>query len=97
MNGFRLTNIKEALSSKQLYELRHIPEDKENETETQYEYRQLAREFSEEVKALDKIERWLYEDGASKTPGFVNIKENVIWAMECWTIDGVTKTRSQWC
>nr|DAO82505.1 MAG TPA: GIY-YIG nuclease superfamily protein [Caudoviricetes sp.] len=97
MNGFRLTNIKEVLSPKQLYELRHIPENKENETETQYEYRQLTREFSEEVKALDRIEQWLYEDGASKTPGFVNTKENVIWAMECWTIDGVTKTRSQWC
>lgn len=97
MDGFRLTNIKEILSSKQLYELRHIPENEENETETQYEYRRLTKEFCEEAKALDRIEQWLYEDGASKTPGFVNIKENVIWAIECWTIDGVTKTRSQWC
>ena len=78
IKGFRLTNIQGLLSFRQLHELRNIPENKEDYTEIQHEYRGLVKEFSDEVKALDRIEQWLYEDGASKTPGYVNVKEAAV-------------------
>lgn len=97
LSGFRLVNKSEMLSSKELYELRHLSEDLNKETNLQSKYRWMKEDYPEVLSAFDKIEKWLYNGGASETSNYVNVKQKTTWAMECWTIDGVTKTRSQWC
>lgn len=97
MDGYNLTNEKDMLSPKGIYELRHLSEDFNDDTALQREYRNLIERHKKELTVLDEIEKWLYNDGASKNPGYVNEKSDAIYTVGCWTIDGVTKTRSQWC
>jgi len=97
LSGFRLVNKTEMLSTRELYELRNLPEDLNKETHLQARYRWMKDDYPEALVAFDNIEKWLYDGGAKATEDYVNIKKTVAWAMECWTIDGVTKTRSQWC
>lgn len=97
LHGAKLTNEKDTLSQMEIYELRHIPDEWQKRTPMQREYVELKKRYKESVEALDSIEKWLYGGGASSVPEYVNEKVDYVYANECWTIDGITKSRSQWC
>lgn len=97
LDGYRLTNSDNMLASKELYEIRNISDDWEKDTAIQSAYRRLSDNYSDVLSCFDRIEKWLYSGGIVQSSDWVNKKDETVYTMECWTIDGVTKSRSQWC
>lgn len=97
MRGFNLTNKNCMLSEQKMEEIRNMPDDWHEYSEVQSEYEWALKEWPEAVEAFANIVEWLKTDEFRNNTDFVNIKSTDVPTLACWTIDGVTKSRAEWC